>query len=86
MATPLGLSGGYLSGDGPQKNALLRPQGQAQFSDIDSGWFRGPKFRDLLGRGTVKKQIDLGPRASDNALLQYNFPKQQSDNNPFTFF
>lgn len=92
MAAPIGLSAGYLSdSSGPRQNALLRPQG-GQFSgfdnmDMSDGWFRGNgRWRDRLGRGTVKQQIDLGPMASNNSMLQYNFPKQQSDTNPFTFF
>lgn len=91
MPSPIGLSTGYLSNNSePRQNALLRPQ-SGQFSgfdkmDMSDGWFRGNgHWRDRLGRGTVKQNI-LGPMASDNAMLQYNFPKQQSDSNPFTFF
>lgn len=96
MPSPIGMSAGYLSDSGqqgPRQNALLRPQsGQGQFSgfdnmDMSDGWFRGNgRWRDKLGRGTVKQQIDLGPMASNNSMLQYNFPKQPSDTNPFTFF
>lgn len=93
MATPLGLSAGYLSesGSGPRQNALLRQQSGGQFSGFDNidmgdGWFKNTRFRDLLGRGTVKQQINLGPLASANSMLQYNFPKQPSDTSPFKFY
>lgn len=89
---PLGLSGGYLEDAGqhvPRQNALLRSNRGGQFSGFDDmgpGWFKNGKFRDLLGRGTVTKQIDLGPMATNNSMLQYNNASVPSDNNQFKFF
>lgn len=94
MPTPLGLTGGYLSDAGqrmPRQNALLRRGQFGGFDDMDfqkggPGWFRNGRFRDLLGRGTVTKQIDLGPMASANSMLQYKNASVPSDENQFNFF
>lgn len=93
MYSPLGLTAGggagYLNtSPSSSPNALLRNNGQfGGFDNIGprNNWFRGG-WRDLLGRGTVKKQIDLGPMASANSMLQYKQTSVQSDVNPFTFF